>query len=259
MSPLVAVLTAVVALLTLLVVGLLRSHAEILRRLHQLDGGTEGAGDRPVTGDHGFRVRPGTPAPGDRDGFTAAHDVVGVGLAEDAVAVGVLGARHDTVVAFLSSGCLTCARFWEELAAPDLALPADTRLVVVTKDPGEESPAKIAALAPAGATVVMSSAAWTDYDVPGSPYFVLVDGPAGAVRGEGTGLSWEQVAGLLAQATDDLAFVAGDAGRRVSKPGADAAREARIDRELLASGIRPGDESLDPRPPGRPPAQEHNP
>jgi hypothetical protein len=82
---------------------------------------------------------------------------------------------------------------------------------------------------PRDVTVVMSSAAWTDYRVPGSPYFVLVDGPAGRVRGEGTGAHWDQVKNLLRQAADDAA---------------DAGREVRIDRELLAHGIAPGDPSL---------------
>ncbi len=41
MTALVVALTAVVALLSLLVVGLLRSHAEILRRLHELGAGLD--------------------------------------------------------------------------------------------------------------------------------------------------------------------------------------------------------------------------
>ncbi len=75
----------------------------------------------------------------------------------------------------------------------------------------------------------MSSAAWAEYRVPGSPYFVLVDGPAGRVRGEGTGATWEQVSTMLRQANDDAS---------------DDGREVRIDRELLAHGIVPGDPSL---------------
>ena len=58
---------------------------------------------------------------------------------------------------------------------------------------------------------------------------MLVDGPAGRVRGEGTGADWEQVKNLLRQAADDAS---------------DDGREARIDRELLAHGIAPGDPSL---------------
>src|SRR5262249_11376445 len=110
--------------------------------------------------------------------------------------------------------------------------------------PDEESVSSIAALAPPDVNLVMSSAAWEQYRVPGSPYFVFVDGSTGRIRGEGTGLSWEQVGNLLAQATGDLAFAIGDAGARNHKPESDAEREQRIDRELMAAGIFPGDPSL---------------
>ena len=43
MAAVVTILAVVVAVLTLLVVGLLRSHADILRRLHEIDGGLEAA------------------------------------------------------------------------------------------------------------------------------------------------------------------------------------------------------------------------
>ncbi len=182
-----------------------------------------------------------------------ARDLSGVGLDDDAVTVRVAGTNHRTLVAFLSSGCLTCQRFWDAFARPaELGLPDDVRVVIVTKDLDEESPSKLAALAPAGLPTLASSRAWADYDVPGSPYFVLVDGPTGQVRGEGTGLDWEQVRNLLTQATDDAAFDQraesayrdGLERNRVPKPDADAARESRIDDELLAAGVRPGDPSL---------------
>jgi hypothetical protein len=72
--------------------------------------------------------------------------------------------------------------------------------VVVTRGPEEELPAEVAALAPPDTVVVMSSAAWSDYEVPGSPYVVHVDGPRGRVRGEGTGVEWPQVRRMLLQA-----------------------------------------------------------
>jgi len=148
--------------------------------------------------------------------------------------VSVVGARRHTLLAFLSSGCSTCQRFWEAFADPlGLGLSDDTRLVVVTKDGREESISALRRLAPPDVPVVMSSAAWTDYRVPGSPYFVLVDGPEGRVHGEGTGANWQQVKNLLRQAADDADDVGGDGGR-----------EVRIDRELLAHGIAPGDPSL---------------
>ena len=250
MTILVTIEGAVIALLSVLVVGLLRSHAEILRRLHQLGAGFEADADRSVTGrvrsgGQEFRVMPQVPSPPDREGFTGAHDLAGVGLADDSLTVRVTGVGHDTLLAFLSSGCLTCRRFWDAFANPEqLALPPAVRLVVATKDPAEESLSVISEVAPRGLPLVMSSQAWTDYDVPGSPYFVLVDGPTGTVRGEGTGPDWQQVSSLLGQATGDAAARTRLDAARVAKPGSDAARESRIDDELMAAGVRPGDPSL---------------
>ncbi len=232
------------------VIGLLRSHAEILRRLHQLGAGLDTDPEGPArglvrSGGQDFRVMPQVPSPPDREGFTGAHDLAGTGLADDAITLRITGVDHDTVIVFLSSGCLTCRRFWDAFADPSaLGLASDVRLVVATKDPAEESLSVIAELAPAGLPLVMSSQAWADYDVPGSPYFVLVDGVTGVVRGEGTGPDWEQVSSLLNQATGDATVAAGLAANRVAKPGADAARESRIDEELLAADVRPGDPSL---------------
>jgi len=270
-TALVVALTVVVGLLTLLVVGLLHSHAEILRRLHDLgagigpddaDGPVGVSGPRTLRRDE-FNVFPEVPSPNEREGFTATRDLAGVGLGDDAVTVRVAGTNHRTLVAFLSSGCLTCQRFWDAFAKPGtLGLPDDVRLVIATKDLAEESPSKLANLAPKDVPTVASSRAWVDYDVPGSPYFVLVDGPSGQVRGEGTGLDWDQVRNLLTQATDDAgfdrraesAYRQGLERSRVAKPDADTARESRIDEELLAAGVRPGDPSLyqGPQPPPDP-------
>ena len=49
----------------------------------------------------------------------------------------------------------------------------------------------------------MSTEAWHDYNVPGAPYFILVDGPRGAVVGEGTATTWERVQNLIGQAVVD--------------------------------------------------------
>ena len=236
MTVVVTLLAVVVAVLVVLVAGLLRSHAVVLRRLHELGAGVDR--QQPV------RAAPGRPSPTDAPVGRAAADVVGVDPSGAAVALRVLGAPHDTVLVFLSSTCLTCARFWDDLAhARSVTLPEGTRLVIVTKSPAEESQSAIAELAPKGFTTVLSSDAWTAYDVPGSPYVVCVDGPTGTVKGEGTGGSWAQVANLLAQATGDLGFTeAGRSRRRKARP--DAEREEDIDAALLAAGVLPGDERL---------------
>ena len=197
-------LAVVVAVLVVLVAGLLRSHAVVLRRLHELGAGVDPAAPR---------VAPGRPSPTNAPVGRRAADVVGVDPAGNAVALRIVGAQHDTVLAFLSSTCLTCARFWDDLAdARSVALPDGARLVVVAKGPAEESPSAIAELAPRGFTTVMASEPWEAYDVPGSPYVVCVDGPTGTVKGEGTGGSWQQVAGLLAQPQVDRRLALEDFG-----------------------------------------------
>jgi hypothetical protein len=222
----VAALTVVVMLEALMIVGLLRSHGEMLRRLRALDGGAEPDARTPVD----FRVRDDLPVPG--AGTTRVTDVAGQGIVDDVVLVRVTGVEHRTLLAFLSSGCLTCHGFWEAFRSrASLDLAPDVRVVVVAKDRGDESMSTLRGLAPSHLPVVLSSAAWSDYAVPGAPYFVFVDGPTSAILGEGTGSSWDQVRSLLTTAAADD----GDG---------EARNEARIDRELLAAGIHPGDASL---------------
>ena len=215
-TTLLTVEAIVLVLLTVLVAGLLRSHAEILRRLHALGAGLDDDGRAPAT----------AALPRTGDAFADALDIDGFGLRDDAVHVSVVGTRHRTLLAFLSSGCLTCSVFWDAFRDVNaLGLPADLRLVIVAKDAAAESVGALRKLAPAAVPVVLSSAAWEAYAVPGSPYFTLVDGAAARVRGEGTGTSWPQVWNLLQQAADD-------------------SNERLVDRELLAQGIEPGDASL---------------
>jgi hypothetical protein len=238
MTAVLVVETVVLALLCVLVAGLLRGYAGVLQRLHALDGG---AADQPPP----FRTvadvvepaaRPTVGISG-RDEWQPAHDVEGVTLTGEIVSARTVGVPRDTVLAFLSSGCDGCAGFWHELAEGlDVALPAGSRLLVVTKAPTDESPAALAALCPAGVDLVMSSQAWSDYAVPGSPYIVVADGRTGRVKGEGSGTSFSQIGGLISQASAD--------GSRISKPAADRERESDVDRALLAAGIGPGDPSL---------------
>jgi hypothetical protein len=263
MTALVVVLTVAVALLGLLVAGLLRSHAEILRNLHALGAGLESSTSGAAADEHAghrheadFGVREGVVAP--KDGVTRASDVSGVTLDDEAVGIAVVGPEHDTLVAFLSSGCLTCSAFWDAFGDPALELPGGTRLIVVTRGEEAESPSALRELAPAGVPMLMSTETWEAYDVPGSPYFVHVEGPTGRVLGEGTASGWPQVAQLLGQADGDSRDSSGNRRRprvahELAGPGDGAQREARADAELMAAGITPGHPSLYPgsTPPGR--------
>lgn len=218
MLELVAAEGVAIAVLALLVAGLLRSHAEILRSLHDLGAGVDPQNDeRPVHASRVTALRPDE----------AAHDLTGTRLDGTAVAVSVVGAPRDSLLVFLSSGCLSCRPFWDALRS-DSVLPPDLRAVVVVQD--EDSRHRLRELAGDELDVVVSSAAWSEYAVPGSPHVVLVNGPTGRVVGEGTGHDLGQVLDLLAQA--------GEADSR------DNAQ--RIDRELAAVGIGAGHPSLHP-------------
>lgn len=256
-------------LLAVLVVGLLRSHADILRALHRLGAGVgDPLGPDPAAAAAAPVAAPvlmGPPLPGERSA-TTAPDVAGVTPAGDARSVRLTGVGHHTLLAFLSSGCATCAGVWPALADPAAAgLPPDVRVVAVTKGPELEVSADVAALAPRDLVVVMSTEAWGDYEVPGSPFFVLVDGPGGRRAGEGVATRLPQVAELVRRATADGgagraagARPAAGAGRpagpgraatvsRAAAAGLDGpAREAQNDAELAAAGVLPGDPSLYP-------------
>lgn len=265
MVALAIVLTVVVLLLAVLVAGLLRSHADILKALHDLGVGVgEPSGDhahahsqdahgqagvpRPGgAGEVGLPITMGPPLPGERNS-TSAPTVAGVTPGGDALAVAVTGGDEFTLLAFLSSGCSTCAGFWKDFRQPhQLGLPDDVRLVVVTKGPEMEIPGEVAARAAPGLSVVMSTEAWGDYEVPGSPFFVLVDGPSGRRIGEGVANQFRQVTDLVRRAQIDArSFTTGSRSRAYAEGLDGPARELDNDRELMAAGIMPGDPSLYP-------------
>ena len=218
MTALVSVETVLLVLLVVLVAGLLRSHAEILRRLGPGTDAETIAQPPAVTRAGAAGRRP--------------PSLMGASLDDDPVTLAFDGARsRPTLLAFLTSGCGTCAGFWETLAEPRLS--PEVQIVIVTHGPERERPAKLRALAPDGVPVVMSSSAWTDYKVPGAPYFVLVDGE---VRGEGVATTWPALASLVADAIEDAA-TEGSAGAR---------RAESIDATLAAAGIGPDHPSLYP-------------
>ncbi len=259
MVALVLVLTFVVLLLGILVAGLLRSHADILKALHDLGAGV---GDPSAGLDQhahhqgvGPPARPvavpftlGPPLPVERDAVSAPT-IAGVTPRGDALAVAVTGHDTLTLIAFLSSGCSTCAGFWDAFGRPDeLGLPEGTRLVVVTKGPEFEIQAEVDAKAREGLLIIMSTEAWGDYEVPGSPFFVLVDGGSARRIGEGVAHHFSQVVELVRRAQVDVRPFGLASRSRASADGLDGpARESANDEELLAAGIHPGHRSLYPR------------
>jgi hypothetical protein len=222
-TALVAVETLLLVLLTLLVAGLLRSHAEILRRLGPPSDEIDEAGDGALV------VRRHAPA---RDpGALAAPDVAGATLGGDSAKVSLAPGAPPTLLAFLSSGCTSCRGFWDAFGA-GAADELGVRVVAIAKDGSHESPSRLHEVAPAGLPVLLSSAAWSAYSVPGSPYFVYVED--GAIAGEGSATQWPQLASLLRDARVDARMAGGE--RRATS----------IDTALEAAGIGPGHPSLYP-------------
>ena len=73
--------------------------------------------------------------------------------------------------------------------------------------------------------MIMSTEAWGDYEVPGSPFFVLVDGASARRIGEGVANHFSQVTELVRRAQVDVRpFAPGESEqglrRRSRRPGA---------------------------------------
>src|SRR5690606_32430211 len=190
MTALVIIEGVIVLLLLVLVAGLLKSHAEILRELHRL-GGDVGSPSSPrgvaVTG----------------LGEVPLKAIDGLDTSGQARRVSLVHGKGETLIAFLSSGCSACLDFWSELGERPAMPTETTRPVIVTRGPENESPSSVRELAPRGVPVVMSSEAWDAFKVPMTPFFMLVDGK-GSILGEGSALSWGQLLGLLDRSMQDL-------------------------------------------------------
>ncbi len=253
MTAIVSVETVLLVLLLVLVAGLLRSNAEILRRLTSGEVGQPDGPPVPALETAPARA-PGAAAPA-LAGPTPSGDAVSLDFAASGGA--------PTLLAFLTSGCGTCAGFWAALGARPL--PFAVRTVVVTHGAERERPGRLRDLAPRGMPVVMSSQAWRDYGVPGAPYFVLVDG---AIRGEGVATTWDALSSLVGDAIEDAREsvptdptarpAAGLNAAGLTAAGANAgggtARAHRVERTLAAAGIGPEHPSLYPVPAPSPPA-----
>jgi predicted small secreted protein len=244
MTALVVGLTVAVALLAVLVAGLLRSNAEVLRALHLLgvDLDPSGPGGEPGSGREVSLPAPGVRPTPARPDATDVIDIAGVTPRGETVSFAVSGVQHDTLAAFLTSGCSTCRGFWSDFSHGSPDVPGGARLVVVTRGPSGESPGTVAGLA-GRAQVVMSDEAWEHYDIPYAPYFVYISGPQGKVVGEGVAARWEEVKTLVGNAVAD-----GTTTPRTqkSRSRADQERDDAVDRQLRAAGIEPGDPRLHP-------------
>jgi hypothetical protein len=166
-SAVVLLLGIVVGVLALLVVGLLRSHAEILRALHDagisLDpASTTGPRHRAAAvpcrhqplGHADVHLRHAAHHPHRRRGPRAPPAPPAAGPSTSPASpptggtrtVSVTPSDQATLLAFLTTGCATCADFWEAFAEGVSCLP-DTRARGGDQGPRAESPADVAAMA----------------------------------------------------------------------------------------------------------------
>ena len=221
--------TALLALVVVFVVGLLRSHAEILRRLAAVEGDGAEGGAVPER-----MIGAGT------DSF----DIVGQTLTGDSVKVRLGSGSPTTLLAFLSSGCTACEPLWESLRQ-DVRVPASARLVIVVKGAEEESATRLRELAPHGREVLMSTEAWRDYSIPGSPHFVLVDGDSGRIAGRGTAAAGSRSCRWSSRPTETARDMR--RGREAPSRAHDSASaRGRAEQALAAAGIAAGHPSLYP-------------
>lgn len=224
---------ALLALTWLFLVAVLRSHAEILRRLHTLEN----------------RLDPGGLAVGEEAGARAdpraayaefagaqAPDIVGETLAGDVVKLALGPGSPRTLLAFLSTGCTVCGSLWDELRGGDPVAPG-IRIVVVTRGSDRESLTRLERIAPAQGELIMSSAAWSDYGVVSTPHFVLVGPDQRRILGRGGATSWAQILSLLGDAQSDA---------RRHDARSTSQRAERAEQALWASGIGPDHPSLYP-------------
>ena len=226
MAVLVAVETVVLVLLAVLVAGLLRSHAEILRRLHTLGAGFE----TDVSDGRSRRAPAARRCPAYCGARARARH-------RRRRAARRRGARPDRRRRSPHAARVPLERLLDVphllgrvrrcgCAAPPRRRPHRGRH---QRRAARRASARCATSRRRTCPSSCRATAWETYSVPGSPYFVLVDGASGSVRGEGTGATWPQVFSLITQATNDAAIALGD----------DLATDLRIDQELLATGSDP--------------------
>lgn len=229
----VIALAVVVALLGILVLGLLRSHADILRRLESIGAGLDGGGVH----DHSSQITLTRREPGPAQ----SRQVTGITPDGEPVVLSLGVGSDPTLVAFLSTTCSTCTPFWEGLQSSSMHFGGHRhRVVIVTLGESEESPTRAQSMAKPEVDVVMSSSTWSEFEVPGAPYFALIEPETGRVVGEGSAMTFESLEEFLSDATNDQKWDLETSQRYESE-------ESRIDADLRRAGILPGDPRLYPQ------------
>lgn len=246
MTWVVAALTIAVGLLTLLVLGVLRSHAEVLARLNAIASGSTGP-----AAPQGLTMPEGVVAPADGVSDAELTALVGQDLDLQPLDISVVsGPGEFLLVAFLSTTCLTCMDIWrdviaggEESAMIDAGAGGRAAVAIALKGRELENLGKARALTEeTPVPVLFSQEAWDALEVPGSPYFALLERRNGRVVGAGSAQSWPQIMSLASDGMLELSVHNGDERRRGYR-----GIIAREDEDLRRAGIGPGHPSLTAR------------
>jgi hypothetical protein len=153
----------------------------------------EPAAAAAAVGAAGSAPRPAPPLEPQGD----AVDIRGADPEGEPTVVPLEATGQPTLLAFLSTSCGTCVGLWERLRDGDLGREAPGVVpVVVTKDAAQEDAGRIRALTSAEVPVVLSSEAWDDYEVPGSPYVMVISAAPGSVATEGSVATWQDLVRL---------------------------------------------------------------
>ncbi len=126
-----------------------------------------------------------------------AVDVRGADPEGEPTLIPLEATEQPTVLAFLSTSCGICVGLWERMRQGELGaeVPGVTP-VVVLKDAAHEDLERVRALASGQLPVVLSSEAWDDYEVPGSPYVMVVSSAPGSVVSEGSVAGWSDLVSM---------------------------------------------------------------
>ena len=220
-------LAVVLALLALLVAGLLRSHAEILRALHSLGVTWIPRAPTTVPARHRRSARRSSGRRRCRSGLHARRSTSSAPRPSTTRSASRSSAPSTSRCS--RSSRVGAARAWR---SGTCSATADPSRCPVTRGScaSARTRARRASRASAASRrptipTVMSSKAWADYDVPVAPFFVLVDGDSGEVIGEGAANEWDQVQSLLHTALDDAGML--DRKGTTSKAGAGGKPERR--------------------------------
>ena len=170
----------------------------------------------------------------------------------DAVSIAIVGAKHLTLLAFLTSGCSTCLDFWDAFAAGEPRRSRATRASCWSRRaPMRRAPASVRKLArrhhrAAGDVVGCVGRVRRARRAVLRARRRRLGQRASAKVPRATGRRSRRCCSRRSTTPGSSTARAGGRRGRACKFRSDAVREARADRDLMAAGIRPGDPSLYP-------------